>query len=416
MKKSAEELYSERLGRFEDAIQLKEPDRVPLFWSDGGSYFAAKYAGITTHDAFYSPEKWFAANRKMILDFEPDIYFRPHFTSGRVLELLGDKNTKWPGHGVGVDMPIQFPEEENMKAGEYDAYLNDPSGYAFNTFLPRVYENLEPLQELVPLWQFLFGGEAVKLAAEFANPGIANALNALIEAGREGEKWVAQSKGYTKEMKGLGFPEYAGTIVMSAFDQISSPLRGMRGVALDIHKQPEKILEMVEKITPMLIEKTKWHARQAGSLHVYLGIYWGADGFMPLKKFKELFWPGMLKMISGLLDAGFTVMAGFDGPHGSKMELLPELPTGNIICLFDPSDLAKAKKVIGDTHCIGVSMPPSYFQTFTPRQIIDETRKLIDIGAGGGGFIMDTSGVSEDANPEILSLCVETTKEYGVYK
>jgi len=416
MKKSAEKLYKERIGRFGDAIQLKEPDRVPLFWSDGGSYFAARNAGITIHDAFYSPEKWFAANKKMILDFEPDIYYRPHYTSGRVLEIIGENNAKWPGHGVEADVPMQFPEEENMKADEYDAFLNDPSGYAFNTFLPRLYENLAPLQDLVPLWQFPYGGEVVRLAAEFANPDVANALHTLIEAGREGQRWVAQSNAYTKEMKELGFPEYAGIVVQSAFDQISNPLRGMRGVALDIHKQPEKILEMVEKMTPMLVEKTKRDAKQADSKFVYLGIYWGADGFMSLKKFKELFWPGMLKIVSDLLAEGFTIMLGFDGPHASKLDLLQELPTGNIICLFDPTDIPKVKEVIGDTHCIGASITPSYFQTLTAQEMIDETKKLIDIGAGGGGFIMDTSGISEDSNPEIIRACVETTKEYGVYK
>ncbi|OQY16233.1 MAG: hypothetical protein B6I32_03990 [Desulfobacterium sp. 4572_20] len=101
MNKSPEELYKERLGRYEDALQLKEPDRVPLVWSDGGSYFAAKYVDMPIKDAFYDAKKWFNANKQVAADYEPDMCLSPHFYSGRVLDLLGDKTGKWPGSAAG---------------------------------------------------------------------------------------------------------------------------------------------------------------------------------------------------------------------------------------------------------------------------------------------------------------------------
>ena len=53
MNKPAEQLYKEREKRVNDAVQLKEPDRVPIVGMFG--FFPAKYAGITSEEAMY----WF---------------------------------------------------------------------------------------------------------------------------------------------------------------------------------------------------------------------------------------------------------------------------------------------------------------------------------------------------------------------
>ena len=417
MKRSPEELYRERMGRFEDALQLKVPDRVPIFWSDGGSYFAAKYVGMIIQEAFYDAKKWFMANKKVIMDFEPDIYFRPHFNSGRILEILDHKTAKWPGHGVAPDETIQYGNQDNMNADEYNAFLDDPSDYTMRTFLPRVYRALEPLKDLFPLRLFSLGEEPTKLTQTFAKPEIVTAINALIEAGKVSKKWVAASEAFEKEMRELGFPEYRGIIVMAPFDHISSPLRGMRGVMLDMYRQPEKLLEAIERVTPWLIEKTIAEAKESGNPTAYVGLYWGADGYMSLKHFENFYWPGLKKLISGLLDAGLTLIVSFDGPYNSKLEYIAELPKGKIVCFFDSmTDISKAKEILGDKLCIGGNLPASMLQVGTPQQIKKYSKKLIDVGGEGGGFVMTTQTISEEANPELVKVYIDFIKEYGIYK
>ena len=152
MEKTPQELYQERDKRINDAIQLKVPDRVPIF--PLLSFYAAKVGGMTFEEAFYDSDKWFAANKKVTLELEPDLCFTPDFavfTSGSAYEAVDFKQIKWPGHGVSPHHSFQFVEGEYMKADEYDAFLYDPSDYALRTYMPRIFGTLGPLRMLPPV-------------------------------------------------------------------------------------------------------------------------------------------------------------------------------------------------------------------------------------------------------------------------
>ena len=417
MKRSPEGLYHERMGRFEDALQLKVPDRIPILWSDGGSYFAAKYVGMIIQDALYDVKKWFMANKKVIMDFAPDVFLSPHFFSGRIYEILDHKSAKWPGHGVPPDQAIQFGNQDNMTADEYNVFLDDPSDYTLRTFLPRVYRALEPLQDLFPLRLFSMGEEPTKLIEAFAKPEIVTAINALIEAGKVSKEWVATSEVFDQEMCELGFPAFGWNVVMPPFDHISSPLRGMRGVMIDMYRQPEKLLEAIERVTPWLIKTVVDEAKRSGYPRVYVGLYWGADGNMSLKHFDRFYWPGLKTVVSGLLDAGLTLIVSFDGSFNSKLEHIAELPKGKIVCFFDSmTDIFRAKEILGSKLCIGGNLPTSMLQIGTPQQIKKYSKKLIDVCGEGGGFVMTTQTITEEAKPELVKVYIDFIKEHGIYK
>src|SRR4030042_6768826 len=65
----AEQLFREREKRISDAIQLKVPDRVPVWHQDLG-FFPARYTGITFQEMMCNSEALVAAYKKTILDFE----------------------------------------------------------------------------------------------------------------------------------------------------------------------------------------------------------------------------------------------------------------------------------------------------------------------------------------------------------
>jgi hypothetical protein len=44
------------------------------------------------------------------------------------------------------------------------------------------------------------------------------------------------------------------------------------------------------------------------------------------------------------------------------------------------------------------------------------TRKLIDIVGKGGGFIMSSRTALDDANPVLVKLWADITREYGIYR
>ena len=91
--KTPEQLYEEREKRVRDAIELKEPDRVPLWIIPE----PVRFSGLTHAAAYYEPAAWKAAITNIILDFEPDLSLAGFGTSGASWEYLGVKNKLWPG-------------------------------------------------------------------------------------------------------------------------------------------------------------------------------------------------------------------------------------------------------------------------------------------------------------------------------
>jgi len=74
MGKTPKQLHLEREKRVNDAIQLKEPDRVPIVTLFG--FFPAKYAGITCEEAMFDHDKAMKAWDLNGLNQEPEDY--PH--------------------------------------------------------------------------------------------------------------------------------------------------------------------------------------------------------------------------------------------------------------------------------------------------------------------------------------------------
>lgn len=417
METTAEQSYRERLKRVEDAIQLKVPDRVPFFPLT--HFLAARYAGMTSDEAFYDSDKWFAANKRMIEDLQPDLYFPPTSAyPGRALDALECRQIKWPGHGVPPHSTHQFVEGEYMKADEYDAFLDDPSDYLIRTYLPRVFGKLEPFKTLPPIRAlFLYGYRATVASAVLAGPEVAGAFSALYEAAVEARKYASASAAFDKEMAERGFPSaFGGTGVYAPFDVFSDFFRGMRGTMLDMYRQPDKLLEAMERIFPILAQGAVSGAKRAENPRVFIPLHRGSDGFMSSKQFETFYWPGLKKLILALIDEGLTPCPFFEGNYTSRLEYLTELPKGKILGLFDSTDLFLAKKVLGDTMCLAGNMPLSLLQSGSPEQVREYTKKLIDVVGENGGFIMSSRTVLDDANPELVKIWADFTKDYGAYR
>ena len=63
-------LYAQRQKRLMDAIELREPDRLPTILF--GHFWVAHYAGMNCRQAMYDYEGLAAAMRKAGVDLEPD--------------------------------------------------------------------------------------------------------------------------------------------------------------------------------------------------------------------------------------------------------------------------------------------------------------------------------------------------------
>jgi hypothetical protein len=409
MEKTPEQLYNERLKRVEDAIRLKVPDRVPIALPLG--YFPAKYTGITCADAFYDPTKWKEASVKTIVDFKPDVFMGAAADSGGALEALDFKQMAWPGHGSSPYHTHQFVEGEYMKADEYEAFLEDPTGFILHTYLPRTCGSLGAFQRLPHLSILLFSPTIL-----LGLPGLDGAIDSLARARHALLERNAAIGSLSEELKQLGFPSMSGAVTFAPFDTISDRLRGMRGSMLDMFRQPDKLMKTCEKLLPILVGMAAATSRITGNPRVFIPLHRGAEGFMSLKQFETFYWPTLKGLLLGLIDAGLTPFPFIEGDYTSRLEHFLELPRGKVLGYFDASDIRRVKEVLGGHLCIMGNVPPSLLQTGSTADVEDYCKRLIDTAGKGGGFILAPRSAIDEVKPENLRAMIEFTREYGVYR
>jgi len=413
MDKTPGELYQERFSRITDAIQLRVPDRVPTFIHFGLE--AARYGGMTNREAYYDYRKLLAASKKLISDFQPDMFGSFPFSSGAAFEAVGTKTMKWPGPASPNISILQYVEGEYMKADEYDAYFEDPTDFAIRTYLPRTSDKFAPLKKLQPLRDVMHFSRAGGPLSMFLDPEIITACESIHEAAQEVQEWFTAWKTFVAEMEELGFPAVYKMGSLSAFDFISDFLRGMRGTMLDIYRQPDKLLEAIDRLSPVLNRITS-RLEKDGTNIVGMALHRGADGFMSLKQFEKFYWPGVKALILAFINAGFTPSMFWEGDFTTRLEYLLELPKGKTIHRFDRTDMLRAKEVLGGHQCFGGGIMPSLLQMGTMQDVKDRCKELIDTVGKDGGFIMMPSSSMENAKLENIKAMIDFTREYGVYK
>jgi hypothetical protein len=256
--KSVDELRMEREKRIRDAMELKEPDRVPVTFNSGS--FAARYAGIPNSSMYYDPVAYGEACIKVLLDFEPDSGGAAAGTnSGTMLELLGTQHQRWPGGSLPPDGTYQFVEGEYMKPDEYDAFLSDPSDFIMRVYLPRLYGTLQPLSKLTPFRNMVGGTSFIGTLSYYNSPEFKELAEKMSQAAEEQAKFTKDSADFNTKMERLGFPSQqprGNTPGGAPFDAVSDFLRGMRGAMLDMYRCPDKLLATCDKILEWRIERS----------------------------------------------------------------------------------------------------------------------------------------------------------------
>jgi len=410
-----EKSYKERVTRIKDAVQLKKtPDRVPIF--SIVNFFPAYYVGLTPHDMMYDYGKLTTAIRKYVLDFEPDVDPGGFFAgSGRLFEILDVKLYAWPGHGVSPENTYQCIEGEYMMADEYDALIQDPSHFWNSIYLPRICGALEPFKLLQSPTNVQEGSFA-SFVMPFAMPDVQAAYKTLFEAGAETMKWMGVVSAFSHEMAAAGFPGFLGGLSKAPFDVIGDTLRGTKGVMVDMYRQPAKLLQALEVITPFMIKMGVSMSRMNGNPLVFMPLHKGADGFLSDEQFKTFYWPTLRKVFMGLIEEGCVPFPFVEGSYNSRLEVIRDVPKAKTAWTFDATDMARAKKILGDVACISGNVSSSLLITGTTKQVKERCRQLIDTCAPGGGYIMANGAAIDRVKPENLKAMIDFTKEYGIYK
>jgi len=409
----AEETYKAKATRFIKAISLEEPDRVPVMLP--AANLPAFYAGGNLKKAMYDYDEMKRAWRKFFHEFEMDTFIGPGLVlPGKVLDQVDFKLHVWPGHGLPDDAETyQFVESEVMRADEYDALIRDPSDFWLRIFLPRAAGALKPLETLSQLTPMV--GIPVFYFIQYGRPEIQEALKALMEAGREGMKWQKAVMEFSMEALEAGFPSLWGGLSGAPFDMIGDFLRGTQGIILDMYRQPDKIIEAMERMVPIVVDEAVASANASGCPVIIMPLHKGDDTFMSDEQYEKFYWPTLREVMMGMINEGLIPMPFAEGRYNRRLEVIKDLPRGSAVWWFDQTDMANAKKVLGDTICIAGNIPVSTLRTGTPQDVKEVCRQLIEVCAPGGGYILTGGAALDKGNPDNLRAVTEAAKEYGVY-
>lgn len=415
--KTPDQLYQEREKRITDVIQMRVPDRMPVFLRLHS--FAVRYAGLSQAARFYDIAAYRQAVIKTLLDFDLDMVQLTGGTrSGIALELLGTRQLKWPGGTLAADLNEQHVEEPTMKEDEYDLFLADPGDFILRYHLPRSYDTLKAFSKLPPLRSLLNVVAMVIESPRFSTPEVMQAFEAIFKAGKEQAKFGQLQEEIATP---LGVPPktYTGGGVVTPFDTVTDYLRGIHGTAVDMFKRPEKLFAAMDRIlewqTAMAVPadpKEKGKRRVGGGM-----AHWGSAAYLSKKQFEQFYWPGLKKSLLFAIDLGYVPVLYPEGDHDDRIECLLDLPKGKAlyhtnIC----KDIFRFKEILGGHIAFMGGVPSALLHFGSPQEVDEQCKKLIGVCGKGGGYILSAAAVGEeDAKIENLKAMVDAVRKYGRY-
>jgi uroporphyrinogen-III decarboxylase len=75
----------------------------------------------------------------------------------------------------------------------------------------------------------------------------------------------------------------------------------------------------------------------------------------------------------------------------------------------------ESRETIGRNCRISGNVPASFMVTGEPKAVKDYCRKLMDVCAPDGGFVLSGGARVDQGNPDNLCAMMEATKEFGTH-
>jgi uroporphyrinogen-III decarboxylase len=401
MSADLEKLYDERMERYCIAMKNGKPDKVPvrLFAAE----IAGKFLGYNAQEVTHDVDKGLDAIIEMckVLNLDATVDNMVFVWTG-MTESYGTKYYKVPGIHIDEDDPFQYweprtEEEAFMKADEYDRFIEDPNEFVMNVWAPRI-------------------------SKYFVAPGEGNTTKNNLAWLKGG---ISMMTYFTKLGDQVGrMKDECGTVsaisgaLKAPFDILADKFRGFRGIAYDMHRQPEKVLKATEAVAPHM----KWNALEAADgdkkVPISLWMHRGATGFFSEEIFEKFFWPTLKQVTEEIYAEGHQVLYYAEGKWARNWKHFLELPEGSMIYHCDKDDVFEAHRVLGEKFAISGGIPNDLLALGTPDEVKAAVKKVLQSEvARDGGYILDAEAIiQQDAKIENMKALVEACDEYGVYK
>lgn len=382
------ELYNQRLKNFEDAVNFREPERVPLQVELMTYPFA--YGGTTYKAVMTNPEGAVNAYRKFLDDvpFDCAMAVSPTFPVN-ALQSLGIKHYLLAKDDCMI--------ENDQTAMQY----MDTSDYGELTANPADYR-LKFVQERTP-----------GLCVENEEDAYQNLLTAL----REYRSFYAVNQAIQDEIFGkrevINLAGLNGPYFESAFTLIFNTYRGISTALTDLRRRPNEVMAACDAIFEQNYGNLKINPDDyRNGLHVGFTSY-HPECFVSPAWFDKIFFNKFAEMYGPAMEAGLKFYVKGEGHFLNTIERYRALPKGAMILQIDQDDPFEVYKTVGDWCTLVMGLRVDMLNG-SKDKLVDYIKRCFDTFAPGGGFIfgMDKPLMSaKDAKPENIVAAYETAYE-----
>jgi uroporphyrinogen-III decarboxylase len=282
-----------------------------------------------------------------------------------------------------------------MRADEYDQLIDDPTGFLYNVWLPRVSTEINgPGEPTTYRHNVALVKGSMAMLQYFMALGNQNTL-------------LRQESGTVSAIAG---------ILKAPFDIIADKLRGYIGLVMDMHTQPDKVLAACEALAPHLAHVAVSTADPNKNVPVGFWMHRGCVPFVNMEQFHSHYWPTLKPIVEELWANGHQTLFYAEGNWNAHLETFLELPDQSIVYHVDQDDIFDVHKKIGHKFCLSGGIPNRMLSFGTAEEVREYCKRVLEGVAGDGGYIMDASAIMQnDTNVENLRAMTEATREYGVY-
>lgn len=391
----ANTLRYERIGLFKNAITGKERNqRIPHF----GNLWSWKIAdaGLVLSETLHDYDKLEQALRHTYQSYRLDaIYENGWRNPVQVTEFLGSNAYVFDD----AINSIHIDDQCYMEPEDYDALISNPKKFLWETFVPRKYKKM---QEHPNSGVFL---EFIKKYGE-----LGDFLGKIVD--------VSRSYGLA-DMTDLDGPADPWG---NGYELLFCSLRGMKGLAMDLRRIPDKVEAAVEALDETFaIPRLEW-AKKAGKNGTNPEFCFDINpvllGHITLspKQFERFYWPHLKRTVAAAEEMDKLVYIFAEGDSQRFWDFFQEFPENRVALHCELNDIFEQKKMLSNITPAG-GMPISLLGNATPDECVAYAKKLIDeIGSDGRYIFSEDKMISfkSDCKSENLKAVCDFVSDYRI--
>ena len=204
-------------------------------------------------------------------------------------------------------------------------------------------------------------------------------------------------------------------------DFLFNTIRGIRGLSLDMRKQPDKVDAAIKALNKTMFDPgiAQLRASTPGPDMNYCFDYditLLCHTILNQKQFERFLWPDLKAMLDALAEKGKTVRLFMEGSSKRFWDYLKDYPKGIITIHPEQDDVFEIRKELPNCAIMG-GMPVELLGNGTVKECVDHTKRLCDeLGKDGGFILCQDKMVSfrNDAKAENVKAVCDFVREYRV--